>query len=237
MRVARPDRDRAARRGAAAKRRLPRAEPQRPVLERAPRSARVRAPAVFRASGGHPELVGEAGVAVRRAGRGARRARQARRGARRTPCRDPCRAAARRRRQLPRGARADDASRARRRALPRAIVVRGVVRARTRGWPTHSRLFAVGERIGWSVDEDARHLEATARGSATTSRPASWARFGRTVGLPHEPLRSAAAALARLDAPARHRLPARPTRNGGLSGVRHAFETSARPRIGSRGSR
>ena len=28
---------------------------------------------------------------------------------------------------------------------------------------SYSRLFAVGERSGWSVDEDARHLEATAR--------------------------------------------------------------------------
>jgi len=48
---------------------------------------------------------------------------------------------------------------------------------RTRTWPEHSRLFAVGERTGWSVDEDARHLEATARRLGYEVAPASWARF------------------------------------------------------------
>src|SRR5262249_19644416 len=54
---------------------------------------------------------------------------------------------------------------------------RGLVRARTAAWPTHSRLFAVGERTSWSVDEDARHLEATARRLGYDVAPARWARF------------------------------------------------------------
>jgi glycosyltransferase involved in cell wall biosynthesis len=51
------------------------------------------------------------------------------------------------------------------------------VRVRTRGWPPHTRLFAVGERTGWSVDEDARHLESTARRLRFEVAPADWARF------------------------------------------------------------
>lgn len=64
-------------------------------------------------------------------------------------------------------------------------VVRQSVRLRTRGWPEHSRLFAVGERSGWSVDDDARHLEATARRLGHTVAPEAWARYsdGQSVFL------------------------------------------------------
>jgi glycosyltransferase involved in cell wall biosynthesis len=62
-------------------------------------------------------------------------------------------------------------------APPARLVARQVVRVRTRAWPPHSRLFAVGERIGWSVDEDARHLEATARRLGYEVGPSGWARF------------------------------------------------------------
>jgi glycosyltransferase involved in cell wall biosynthesis len=51
------------------------------------------------------------------------------------------------------------------------------VGARTRGWNPHSRLFAVGERTTWSVDEDARQLEATARRLGYDVAPSDWARF------------------------------------------------------------
>ena len=61
---------------------------------------------------------------------------------------------------------------------PATVVRRGVVRARTRGWEPGSRLFAVGERTGWSVDEDARTLEETARRLGYSLGPADWARFG-----------------------------------------------------------
>ena len=62
-------------------------------------------------------------------------------------------------------------------AAPARVAARTAVRARTRGWADHSRLFAVGERTGWSVDEDARHLEATARRLGYEVAPADWARF------------------------------------------------------------
>ena len=51
------------------------------------------------------------------------------------------------------------------------------MRAKTRAWPSHSRLFAVGERTTWSVDEDARHLEATARRLGYDVAASRWARF------------------------------------------------------------
>jgi glycosyltransferase involved in cell wall biosynthesis len=53
------------------------------------------------------------------------------------------------------------------------------VRARTHGWPAHSRLFAVGERTSWSVDEDARQVEAAARRLGYDVAPTGWARFAR----------------------------------------------------------
>jgi glycosyltransferase involved in cell wall biosynthesis len=62
-------------------------------------------------------------------------------------------------------------------ASPTRAVVGGLVRARTRAWPGHSRLFAVGERTGWSVDEDARHLEEVARRLGYEVAPSGWARF------------------------------------------------------------
>jgi glycosyltransferase involved in cell wall biosynthesis len=57
------------------------------------------------------------------------------------------------------------------------FAARQAVRARTRGWPAYSHLFAVGERTEWSVDEDARHFEATARRLGYEVAPAHWARF------------------------------------------------------------
>ncbi len=62
-------------------------------------------------------------------------------------------------------------------ARPSRVVAGGFVRARTRGWPAHSRLFAIGERTGWSVDEDARHFEDAARRLGYRVAPSSWARF------------------------------------------------------------
>lgn len=62
-------------------------------------------------------------------------------------------------------------------ARPARAVAGGVVRARTRSWPRHSRLFAVGERTGWSVDEDAHHVEAAARRLGYEVAPSSWGRY------------------------------------------------------------
>ena len=62
-------------------------------------------------------------------------------------------------------------------ARPSRAVAGGLVRARTHGWASHSRLFAVGERTGWSVDEDARHVEAAAGRLGFEVAPSGWARF------------------------------------------------------------
>jgi len=62
---------------------------------------------------------------------------------------------------------------------PARAVARRYVGIRTRAWPPNSRLFAVGERTRWSVDEDARHLEATARRLRYDVAPSDWARFAR----------------------------------------------------------
>lgn len=62
-------------------------------------------------------------------------------------------------------------------APPTQLAVRGLVRIKTRGWVPASRLFAVGEQSGWSVDEDARHVEAAARRLGYDVAPAAWARF------------------------------------------------------------
>ncbi len=68
----------------------------------------------------------------------------------------------------------------RRAALPPArLALRSFAALGTRGWAPASRLFAVGDRGGWSVDEDARHLEATARRLGYSTGPAEWAPFVR----------------------------------------------------------
>lgn len=69
---------------------------------------------------------------------------------------------------------------ARRLAAPVARpVARALVRARTAGWADHSRLFAVGDAGGWSVDEDAQHVAAAARRLGYEVAPGAWARFAR----------------------------------------------------------
>ena len=60
---------------------------------------------------------------------------------------------------------------------PARAGLRGLVRARGRTWPPASRLFVVGEGTGWSVDEDARHLEAAARRLGYRVASSTWARF------------------------------------------------------------
>jgi glycosyltransferase involved in cell wall biosynthesis len=62
-------------------------------------------------------------------------------------------------------------------APPARLVARSLVRARTAGWPPHSRLFALGDRGGWSVDRDAELLADTARRLGVQVAPGQWARF------------------------------------------------------------
>ena len=60
---------------------------------------------------------------------------------------------------------------------PARAVARGLVGARTARWLPASRLFVVGDGGGWSVDEDAAHLAATAERLGIEVAPARWARF------------------------------------------------------------
>lgn len=62
-------------------------------------------------------------------------------------------------------------------APPARLVARSLVRARTVAWPEFSRLFAVSDVPGWSVEEDAQRLSATARRLGYELGPTSWARF------------------------------------------------------------
>jgi len=62
-------------------------------------------------------------------------------------------------------------------APPARLVARGLVGARTARWADHSHLFAVGDRGGWSVEEDAQHLAEAARRLGFRVGPAGWARF------------------------------------------------------------
>ncbi len=60
---------------------------------------------------------------------------------------------------------------------PARAVARGLVRTRTGHWAPATRLFVVGDGGGWSVDEDAAHVAATARRLGIDVGPARWARF------------------------------------------------------------
>jgi glycosyltransferase involved in cell wall biosynthesis len=60
---------------------------------------------------------------------------------------------------------------------PARTVYSAAVRLRTSPWPPHSRLFAVGDSGGWSVDEDAEHLAAAAGRLGFQVGPTRWARF------------------------------------------------------------
>jgi glycosyltransferase involved in cell wall biosynthesis len=68
---------------------------------------------------------------------------------------------------------------------PAALALGSTVRLRTLGWPPASHFFAVGDRGGWSVDEDAAHLEAAAARLGYRVGPAAWARYcdGQSVFL------------------------------------------------------
>jgi glycosyltransferase involved in cell wall biosynthesis len=70
--------------------------------------------------------------------------------------------------------------------LARACL-RAYVPARTARWPDRSRLFVVGDDIGWSIDDDRARLIATARRLGYQVAPAAWARFtGRQAVFHHD---------------------------------------------------
>jgi glycosyltransferase involved in cell wall biosynthesis len=53
------------------------------------------------------------------------------------------------------------------------------VPVRTRPWGDFTRLFVVGDDFGWSIDDDAERLTATASRLGYTVAPSRWARFAR----------------------------------------------------------
>jgi glycosyltransferase involved in cell wall biosynthesis len=63
-------------------------------------------------------------------------------------------------------------------AAPSRMFMGAYVPARTASWPDASRLFVVGDDIGWSIDDDRERLTATARRLGYEVAPAGWARFG-----------------------------------------------------------
>lgn len=60
--------------------------------------------------------------------------------------------------------------------LKRAVL-RGYVPARTARWPQRSRLFVVGDDVGWAIDEESARLTGTARRLAYDVAPPTWAPF------------------------------------------------------------
>jgi glycosyltransferase involved in cell wall biosynthesis len=74
----------------------------------------------------------------------------------------------------------------RRIATRAARTVLGVyVPARTAGWSDASRLFVVGDRLGWSIDDDSARLEAAARRLGYEVAPPAWARHAKRQAVFH----------------------------------------------------
>jgi glycosyltransferase involved in cell wall biosynthesis len=68
--------------------------------------------------------------------------------------------------------------------LSRAAL-RAYVPARTGSWPDFSRLFVVGDDVGWSIDDDTTRLTATAKRLGYDVGPSGWARFARDQSVFH----------------------------------------------------
>jgi glycosyltransferase involved in cell wall biosynthesis len=71
------------------------------------------------------------------------------------------------------------------RSAPSRMVLGAYVPARTASWPDASRLFVVGDELGWSIDDDRARLTATARRVGYEIAPARWARFARRQAVFH----------------------------------------------------
>src|SRR5512144_2092609 len=62
---------------------------------------------------------------------------------------------------------------------PAAVARAGSVRLRTRSWPDRSRLFVVGDALGWALDDEAAYVSGVARRAGYLVAPPVWARFAR----------------------------------------------------------
>ena len=62
---------------------------------------------------------------------------------------------------------------------PATVARAGSIRLRSRGWPDRSRLFVVGDTLGWALDDEAAYVSAVARRAGYRLAPPAWARFAR----------------------------------------------------------
>jgi glycosyltransferase involved in cell wall biosynthesis len=60
---------------------------------------------------------------------------------------------------------------------PRRVALAAYVPARTANWPEATRLFVVGDDVGWAIDDVAARLVARAGRLGYAVAPASWARY------------------------------------------------------------
>jgi glycosyltransferase involved in cell wall biosynthesis len=60
---------------------------------------------------------------------------------------------------------------------PSRLALGAYVPVRTRAWADYSRLFVVGDDLGWSIDDDRARLTATTRRLGYDVAPARWAAF------------------------------------------------------------
>ena len=70
-------------------------------------------------------------------------------------------------------------------SAPSRALLGAYVPARTASWPEGSRLFVVGDELGWSIDDDRVRLTAAARRLGYEVAPAAWARFVRRQAVFH----------------------------------------------------
>jgi len=70
-------------------------------------------------------------------------------------------------------------------SVPSRALLGAYVPARTASWPKASRLFVVGDELGWSIDDDRVRLTAAARRLGYEVAPPSWARFARNQAVFH----------------------------------------------------
>jgi glycosyltransferase involved in cell wall biosynthesis len=71
------------------------------------------------------------------------------------------------------------------RSAPSRALLGAYVPARTAAWQPASRLFVVGDDLGWSIDDDRSRLTATASRLGYEVAPAAWARFARGQAVFH----------------------------------------------------
>ena len=56
---------------------------------------------------------------------------------------------------------------------PLDLALASSLRARTRDWPAHSRLFVLGDELGWALDDEAAYMTAVAREAGYALGPPS----------------------------------------------------------------